>query len=34
MMGKHGESALEDLLIGRVTKRVLAEFQCDVLVSV
>ena len=34
VMGKHGESALEDLLIGSVTKRVLAESQCDVLVSV
>ena len=34
VMGKHGESALEDLLIGSVTKRVLAESQSDVLVSV
>ncbi|CAG4883177.1 Universal stress protein family 4 [Georgfuchsia toluolica] len=33
VMGKHGESALEDLLLGSVTKRVLAESQCDVLVS-
>jgi universal stress protein E len=33
-MGKHGESALEDLLIGSVTKRILAESQCDVLISV
>ena len=34
VMGKHGESALEDLLIGSVTKRILAESQCDVLISV
>lgn len=34
VMGKHGESSLEELLIGSVTKRVLAESQCDVLVSV
>lgn len=33
VMGKHGESALEELLLGSVTKRVLAESQCDVLVS-
>lgn len=33
-MGKHGESMLEDLLLGSVTRRVLAESQCDVLVSV
>lgn len=34
VMGKHGESVLEDLLIGSVTKYVLAESQCDVLISV
>lgn len=34
VMGKHGESVLEDLLVGSVTKHVLADSQCDVLVSV
>lgn len=34
VIGKHGESAIEDLLIGSVTKHVLAESQCDVLVTV
>lgn len=34
VMGKHGESVLEDLLLGSVTKHVLTESQCDVLVSV
>ena len=34
VMGKHGESVLEDLLLGSVTKHVLAESQGDVLVSV
>jgi len=34
VMGKHGESLLEDLLLGSVTKHVLTESQCDVLVSV
>lgn len=33
-IGKHGESMLEDLLLGSVTRRVLTESQCDVLVSV
>jgi nucleotide-binding universal stress UspA family protein len=33
-IGKHGESMLEDLLLGSVTRRVLSESQCDVLVSV
>lgn len=33
VMGKHGESALEELLLGSVTKYVLAESQCDILVS-
>lgn len=34
VMGKHGENLLEALLIGSVTKRVLAESQCDILISV
>ncbi|MGV1046879.1 universal stress protein [Limnohabitans sp.] len=34
VMGKHGENLLEALLIGSVTKQVLAESQGDVLVSV
>lgn len=34
VMGKHGESLLEELLIGSVTKRVLGDSQCDVLISV
>lgn len=34
VIGKHGESLLEDLLLGSVTKHVLAESQGDVLVSV
>lgn len=34
VMGKHGESMLEDLLLGSVTKRVLSESQGDVLISV
>ncbi|WP_332671680.1 universal stress protein [Aromatoleum sp.] len=34
VVGKHGESAVEDLLLGSVTKHVLAESQCDVLVTV
>ncbi len=34
VMGKHGESALENLLLGSVTKHVLAESQSDILVSV
>jgi nucleotide-binding universal stress UspA family protein len=33
-MGKHGENFLEELLLGSVTKHVLAESQADVLVSV
>jgi nucleotide-binding universal stress UspA family protein len=33
-MGKDGQSGLEELLLGSVTKRVLAESQSDVLVSV
>ena len=34
VMGKHGENALENLLLGSVTKQVLVESQGDVLVSV
>lgn len=34
VIGKHGESMLEDLLLGSVTRHVLLESQCDVLVSV
>jgi len=34
VMGKHGENALENLLLGSVTKQVLVESQADVLVSV
>jgi len=34
VMGKHGESLLEELLLGSDTKRVLAESQSDVLVTV
>lgn len=34
VIGKHGESRLEELLLGSVTKHVLAESQSDVLVSV
>jgi nucleotide-binding universal stress UspA family protein len=34
VMGKDGQSGLEELLLGSVTKRVLAESQSDVLVSV
>lgn len=33
VIGKQGESVLEELLIGSVTKHVLNESQCDVLVS-
>ncbi len=33
VMGKHGRSPLEELIVGSVTKKVLAESQCDVLVS-
>jgi nucleotide-binding universal stress UspA family protein len=34
VMGKHGEGMLEKLLLGSVTSYVLAESQCDVLISV
>jgi nucleotide-binding universal stress UspA family protein len=33
VLGKHGQSAAEDLLLGSVTKHVLAEGVCDVVVS-
>ncbi|MND54477.1 Universal stress protein family protein [compost metagenome] len=33
VVGKQGASALEELLVGSVTKHVLNESQCDVLVS-
>ena len=33
VMGKHGENLFEELLLGSVTKHVLSESQCDVLVS-
>ncbi|MBM7062141.1 universal stress protein [Pseudomonas sp. UL073] len=34
VVGKHGESQLEDLLLGSTTRYVLQESQCDVLVTV
>lgn len=34
VVGKHGENMLEELLLGSVTKKVLTQSQCDVLVSV
>lgn len=34
VMGKHGENVIEDLILGSVTKHVLVESQCDVLVSI
>jgi len=34
VMGKHGDNRIEDLLLGTVTKHVLAECQNDILVSV
>jgi len=33
VLGKHGRSAAEDLLLGSVTKHVLAEGRSDVLVA-
>lgn len=33
VIGKHGQSAAEDLLLGSVTKHLIAEGQCDVLVA-
>ena len=32
VVGKHGSHIIEELLIGSVTKHVLAESQCDVMV--
>jgi nucleotide-binding universal stress UspA family protein len=32
VVGKHGAHIAEELLLGRVTRHVLAESQCDVLV--
>lgn len=34
VMGKHGKSRFEEFLLGSVTKHVLAQSQCDVLISV
>ncbi len=34
VMGKHGKSVVNDLLLGSVTQHVLADAQCDVLVAV
>ena len=34
VVGKHGRSPLEDLIVGSVTRKVLAESRCDVLVFV
>ena len=34
VLGKHGENALTEMLLGSVTKRVLTEVQSDVLISV
>jgi hypothetical protein len=33
IIGKHGQHKAEELLLGSVTKHVLAESQCDVLVT-
>ncbi len=33
VMGKHGQDKLEELLLGSTTKHILAQSQCDVLVS-
>jgi universal stress protein E len=33
VMGKHGESLVEELFLGSVTKHVLGESQCDMLIS-
>jgi nucleotide-binding universal stress UspA family protein len=33
VLGKHGQSATEELLLGSVTKHVLAEGRSDVLIS-
>jgi nucleotide-binding universal stress UspA family protein len=34
VMGKQGESSVEDMLLGSVTRYALAQSQCDVLISV
>ena len=34
VLGKHGQTATEDLLLGSVTKHMLAEGSADVLVSI
>ena len=34
VVGKHGRSPLEDLIVGSVTRKVLAESRCDILVFV
>lgn len=34
VMGKHGENMLEELMLGSITRHVMAESHCDVLVSV
>lgn len=33
VMGKHGQGVMEELLLGSVTKHILAEASCDVLIS-
>ncbi len=33
ILGKHGQGVLEELLLGSVTKHILAESSCDVLVA-
>jgi nucleotide-binding universal stress UspA family protein len=32
IMGKHGKNFTEELLLGSVTKHIMAESQCDVLI--
>lgn len=34
VMGKHGENMLEELMLGSITRHVMAESHCDVLISV
>ena len=34
VMGKQGENAVEDMLLGSVTRYALAQSQCDVLIAV
>jgi nucleotide-binding universal stress UspA family protein len=33
-MGKHGANMLEELMLGSITRHVMAESHCDVLISV